>query len=166
MPTNVYIDNGLSLLLNGEVGADYAFSVEGITNGAGRVSAQIDLGPAPRPYVYQWSCEVQFQATPTKGKGLDLSYATAPDDDATQIDGDIGAVDAALTSSDDVNGLIYFDSVNSRTGVASEKCVESGEISITTRYLSIAAIDNSGASVDATDTNFRFNIQPKVSQGQ
>ena len=166
MANEDYVNNGTALLINGEAGADYAFSVEGITNSTGRVSAQIDLGAAPRPYLYQWSCEVQFQATPTQYKGLELWIATAPDGDSTQIDGDVGASDAALGDVDMRRNLKNIGYVVSENAAASEKCVKSGEFSTTARYLTIVAYNDSGATVNATDSNFRFDIQPKYSQGQ
>lgn len=166
MANEAYIANGTALLINGEVGADYAFSVEGLANAAGRVSAQIDLGAAPRPYVYQWSCEAQFQATPTQYATLDLYIATAPDGDSTQIDGDVGASDAALGDVDMRYNLRYIGSVVSENAAASEKCVASGEFTCYSRYLTIVAYNGSGASVNATDSNFRFDIQPKAIQGQ
>jgi hypothetical protein len=96
MANETYIKKFTNVLFNGEAGADVAISVEGLANAAGRVSAQYDLGASPRPYLFTWSCEVQFQATPTQYSGLELYIATAPDHDATQIDGDIGSVFAPL----------------------------------------------------------------------
>ena len=166
MANESYVNNGTSLLISGEAGAAYAFTVEGLANAAGRVSAQIDLGAAPRPNVYQWSCEVQFQATPTQGASLDLHMATAPDGDATQIDGDVGNSDAALGDVDMRSNLDFIGSVISENAAASEKCVNSGEFQTTTRYITIVAYNGSGATVNATDSNFRFNMQPKYFQGQ
>ena len=166
MANEIYVNNGTASLINGESGADYALSAEGVANAAGRVSAQIDLGAAPRPGIYQWSCEVQFQATPTQGSGLELYYATAPDGDNTQIDGDVGVIDAALGDIDMRNNLYPFGYVVSENAAASEKCIASGEITITARYLSIVIYNNSGATVNATDVNFRFDLQPKYNQGQ
>ena len=161
MANETYINNGTSLLINGEATADYAFSVENIDSGTGWVSAQIDLGAAPRPFMYSWSSEVQFQATPTQYKGLALYIATAPDGDSTQIDGDVGASDAALGDVDMRSNLKFIGYVVSENAAASEKCVASGDVEIFTRYVSIVAYDDSGASVNATDSNFRFNLQPK-----
>ena len=96
MANAIYINKGSAVLAGGEAGADVAWSMEGVTNAAGRVSAQYDLGAVPRGAHIEWSCEVQFQATPTQYKGLELYVAGAPDSDSTQIDGDIGASDAAL----------------------------------------------------------------------
>lgn len=160
MANESYINKGTALLVNGEAGADSAFSVEGVANGAGRVSAQIDLGAAPRPFMFAWSCEVQFQATPAQGSGLELYVAGAPDGDATQIDGDIGNSDAALGDIDMRRNLKFIGFVTSENAAASEKCVKSGIFEHYDRYLSIVAYNASGASVNATDSNFRFDLQP------
>lgn len=166
MANEAYVASGTALSINGEVGADYAWSVEGLTNGAGRVSAQIDLGAAPRPGIYTWSCELQLQATPTQYATCDLYYATAPDSDSTQISADIGASDAALGDVDQLKNCTYFGSVVSENAAASEKCVASGEIVIYDRYLSLVIYDDTGASVNATDSNFQFILTPKSWQGQ
>lgn len=166
MANEAYIRKGTSLLINGEVGAAYAFSMEAIANAAGRVSAQIDLGVAPRPGIYQWSCEVQFQATPTQGSGLELYLAFAPDADATQIDGDVGNADAALGDIDMRRNLQFIGMVISENAAASEKCVASGRVQITERYVSVVGYNASGATTNATDSNFRFDLVPVYWQGQ
>lgn len=166
MANETYLRKGTSKLVNGEAGADVAWSMEGVANGAGRVSAQIDWGVAPRPDWYEWSCEVQFQATPTQGLGLELYVAGAPDGDSTQIDGDIGATDAALGDVDMRRNLKAIGQVISENAAASEKCVSSGIFHFTQRYMSIVGYDASGASVNATDSNFRFDIVPIYWQGQ
>ena len=166
MANEAYIRNGTSKRIDGATGADYAFSVEGLTNGAGRVSAQIDWGAAPRPAIYEWSCEVQWQATPTQGAVLELYVAGAPDADATQIDGDVGNADAALGDVDMRRNLRYIGCVASENAAASEVSVASGTFEFTQRYMSIVAYNAAGATVNATDTNFRFDIIPVYWQGQ
>jgi hypothetical protein len=160
MSNETYIKIFTNLLFNGEAGADVAFSVEGISNNTGRVSDQYDLGASPRPFMYDWSCEVQFQATPTQGSGLELYIATAPDHDATQIDGDVGSSDAALGDIDMRRNLQFIGFVTSENAAASEKCVASGQFETTNRYLSIVAFNASGATANATDSNFRFDLTP------
>ena len=160
MANETFIDNGTAKLINGEAGADVAWSVEGLTNANGRVSAQIDLGVAPRAYMFKWSCEVMFDATPTQGLGLELYKAGAPDADATQIDGDIGASDAALGDVDMRRNLKLIGYVVSENAAATEKCVASGMFEHYERYLSLVAYNASGATVDATDSDFRFNLVP------
>ena len=163
---DVWINTGTALLISGAAGAAYAWSVEGVANAAGRVSAQIDLGAVPRPGLYKWSCEVQFQATPTQGLGLELYRAGAPDGDSSQIDGDIGATDAALGDVDMRRNLKFIGYVVSENAAASEPCVTSGVFEHADRYLSLVAYNASGATVNATDTNFIFTLQPYFWQGQ
>lgn len=166
MANEAYIRKGTSILVNGEAGATYAWSMEAIATGAGRVSAQIDLGAAPRPAWYSWSCEAQFQATPTQGKGIELYIAGAPDADATQIDGDVGNADAALGDVDMRRNLISIGYVVSENAAASEKCVASGRFMHTERYLTIVGYNDSGATTNATDSVFRFDLVPVYWQGQ
>lgn len=166
MANEAYIAVGTSQLFNGEVGADVAISVEGLTNAAGRVSAQKDWGAAPRAYIYDWSCEVQFQATPTQYQTLDLYISEAPDGDSTQIDGDSGTTDAALGDVDSLKNMKYIGSVVVENAAASEKNVASGTFISTSRYWSLVVYNGSGATVNATDSNFRFDVQPKSIQGQ
>lgn len=166
MANESYISNGTSLSINGEAGADYAWSVEGLADASGRVSAQVDLGAAPRPYVYQWSCEIQFQATPTQYATFRIYIAEAPDGDSTQISGDSGATDAALGDVDSLQNMKYIGSVVVENAAASEKNVASGEFVTFARYISLVGYNDSGASVNATDSNFRFDMQPKAFQGQ
>jgi hypothetical protein len=166
MANESQINNGTALLISGIVGADYAWSVEGVTNGAGRVSAQIDLGAVPREYIFHWSCEIQFQATPTQYNTFDIYIAEAIDADSTQISGDEGASDAALGDVDSVRNMRYIGSVVVENAAASEKNVASGTFVTYSRYISMVCINNSGATVNATDSNFRFDITPKNYQGQ
>lgn len=166
MANEVYLRKGTSKLVNGEAGADVAWSMEGVANAAGRVAAQIDWGAAPRPDWYEWSCEVQWQATPTQGSVLELYVAGAPDADSTQIDGDVGTTDAALGDIDMRRNLKFIGSVVSENAAASEICVASGRFQFTQRYMSLVGYNAAGATINATDSNFRFNIVPIYWQGQ
>lgn len=165
MANEVYLRKGTSVLFNGAPG-DVAFSMQGVANGAGRVSAQKDWGAAPRPDWYEWSCEVQWQATPTQGALLELYVAGAPDADSTQIDGDIGASDAALADIDMRRNLKFIGSVVSENAAASEICVASGRFQFTQRYMSIVGYNAAGATINATAGNFRVDIVPIYWQGQ
>ena len=166
MANEDYIATGTALLVNGEAGANYAWSVEGLTNANGRVSAQIDLGASPRAYKFKWICEVQFQATPTQYKGLALYKAGAADATNTRLAGDIGTTDAALGDVDMRENLEFFGYVVSENAAASEKCISSGYFEHYDRYLSLVAYNDSGATVNATDSNFIFTLQPIAHQGQ
>lgn len=166
MANEAYVKIGTAITVHGEASANYAWSMEGVTNGNGRVSAQIDLGATPRPGIYAWACEVQFQATPTQGKGLELYLATAPDHANTRIAGDVGTTDAALGDVDMRRNLRPLGYVVSENAAASEKCNASGVVEITTRYVSIVGYNDSGATINATDSNFYFSLTPVSWQGQ
>lgn len=166
MANEVYLRKGTSKLVSGDAGADTAWSMEAIANAAGRVSAQIDWGAAPRPDWYEWSCEVQWQATPTQGGILELYVAGAPDADNTQIDGDVGTTDAALGDVDMRRNLKFIGAVVSENATASEVCVASGKFQFTQRYMTLVGYNAAGATINATDSNFRFNIVPIYWQGQ
>lgn len=166
MANAIYINKGTTVLFNGEAGANVAISVEGVSNGAGQVSAQYDLGADPRPYRFSWSCEVQWQATPTQGAVLELYIAGAPDGDSTQIDGDIGASDAALGDVDMRRNLKFIGVVVSENAAASEKCVASGVFEHVDRYLSLVVYNGGGATINATDSNFRFDLTPMFDEVQ
>ncbi len=166
MANESYVKTGTALKVQNHDTPDAAWSVEGLANGAGRVSAQIDLGASPRPGWYRWSCEVQFQATPTQGKGLELYKAGADDGTNTMIDGDIGTSDAALGDVDMRRNLTPIGYVTSENAAASEKCITSGYFFHPHRYISLVAYNDSGATVNATASNFVFRLQPFSWQGQ
>jgi hypothetical protein len=163
----VYINNGTAVQVNGVAGAGVIdWSVEGLANGAGRVSVQVDLGAAPRPERFKWVCEVQFQATPTQGRGLELYIAEALDNAASRMSGDLGTADAALGDVDMRRNLKGIGYVVSENAAASEKCIAFGEFTTTARYITFVAYNDSGASVNATDSNFQFFFQPVFNEGQ
>ena len=159
------INIGTALKFNGEAGADVAFSMEGRTTTNGQVSAQHDLGASPRDFMFNWHAEILAQATPTLGKTVDFYAVAAPDNDATQIDGDVGASDANITGSTQVVNLLWIGSVVWDAADTSKQN-GSGTFSHTSRYISILGINNTGATLNATDTNFLFYLTPYNIQGQ
>jgi hypothetical protein len=86
--------------------------------------------------------------------------------DCTQVSGDVGTTDAALGDVDMRRNLKFIGYVVSENATASEKCVASGEFVSTARYWSLVVYNASGASVNATDSNFRFDVAPVYYQGQ
>lgn len=166
MANEAYINKGTAKTVGGGGTPDVAWTMHGLANAAGRVSAQIDWGALPRPARYEWSCEVQWQATPTQGAVLELYIATAPDSDSTQIDGDPGASDAALGDVDMRRNMRAIGAVVSENAAASEVCVASGEFDCTSRYMSIVGYNAAGATINATAGNFAFVIRPVYWQGQ
>jgi hypothetical protein len=165
MTSKAYVLTETSIKVNGEAGADVALSAEGVLDGAGRVSTQKDWGSGARAYQYDWSCEVLFQATPTQYGTLNIYLATAPDNDPTQISGDVGATDAALGDLDQLKNLQFIGSVIAEEADTT-KMVGSGEFESSKRYQSYVIHNDSGAAINATDSNFILTITPKAIQGQ
>ena len=161
MAKEIYIVEGTPLKINGEADAAYAWSMEAVANGAGRVSARIDLGTAPRPYLYRWHCKVPFQATPTAGNELRLRKSES---DGTYEDGDLGVVDAALAA-EPTGNCRQFGSVKVQAAGTQDN-IASGIVEIYSRYVSIVGWNASGAAVDATDSNFFFSLTPIYDQQQ
>jgi hypothetical protein len=168
MANEAWINKGTALLFNGEGTANVDIGAEGLqvsSTTPGRVSAQHDLGAAPRAAEFSWSCKVQWQATPTQYGTLDLYIAGAPDSDSTQIDGDVGSIDANLGDVDQLQNLKYIGSVVVEDA-ATTVMVASGVFTHTERYLSLVVSNNGGATLNGTAANFRFDLTPQYWQGQ
>jgi hypothetical protein len=161
MSKETYLAEGTALLINGEVGADYALSMEGVANAAGRVSARIDLGAAPRPYLYRWRCKLACQATPTAGNQVRLYKAES---DGTYEDGDVGTADAELVAAQLTN-MRQFGAVTVDTADTSDQ-IAGGVVEIHERHVSIGGWNASGATLNATDSNFVFTLTPIYDQQQ
>jgi hypothetical protein len=162
MANKIYIDPESTLKINGEAGADYAWSMEGLATANGRVSARIDLGAAPRSKEYEWICVAAWQASPTQGKTLDLYIAewgqstTTPGESA----GDVGASDAALGDVDQRRNLGPPIGSVTAEDAATTKMVSTGRFRTTSRYISLVGYNDGGATLNATDSNFEFYLTP------
>lgn len=146
-------------------GTDFAWTMEGVSYGAGRVSAQIDLSAAPRADFYRLDISAMWQATPVQYQALEIFGAFAPETDNTMVDGDVGVVDAALGSiAQTINmqplGPVLVESADTT------KMKSSFNFKATGRYLSLVGVNNGGATLDATPGNFVAILTPIPSQGQ
>ena len=165
MTSKAYVIAETVVSINGEAGADYAWSMEGVTNGAGRVSAQIDLGAGARAYRYRLDLEALWQATPGQYETLSIYLAEAPDSDATAIDGDVGNSDAALGDLDQVHNCRYIGKITVEDA-ATTKMAASIKFETDARYITLIGINNGGATLNATDSNFQCELTPLPIQGQ
>jgi hypothetical protein len=166
MSGELYIALGTQVKINGEGDADYAWSAQGLTNTAGRVSVQIDLGAAPRPYLFKWWCSCMWQATPTQGAILELYKVGAPDGHSTLIEADIGTSDAAMGDVDMRRNMDYIGACVSENAAAAEMCNKGGVFEHYQRYLSLACYNGAGATLNATASNFIFYLQPVFGKPQ
>lgn len=149
---------------------DITWSMEGITSNNGRVSAQGDLHTilqsGAREFEFDWFAELAWAVGPTQYTSIDFYIAGAPNGANTQIDGDIGVIDAALGNADQLRNLKYIGSVvaeeaNTTTMRASGSFVHRA------RYLSFVGFNNgSGQALNSTAGNFKFTVIPGAIQGQ
>lgn len=166
MANNIYVSEGTALLINGEAGADVAWSMEGVTTGSGRVAAQRDLGAAPRPKKFAWICEWQTAGTPTQGKGIELYVSGALSNSTSRTSGNIGTTDSALADADVRRNLQPIGYVVAETATSNKKFIASGEFEFSHRYLSLVGYNDSGATINSTDSNFKFYLIPLFDQIQ
>ena len=163
MTSKAYVLEETAILVNGEVSADVALSAEGVADAAGRVSAVQDWGAGPRAFMYDWVCEVQWQATPTQYGTLDIYLAEY--DESGVPPGDIGTSDAALGDVDQLRNLRYIGSVTVEDA-ATTLMVASGSFESTKQYHQFVVLNDGGATINATDSNFVLRVTPKAVQGQ
>lgn len=165
MTSKAQILAGTSLKFNGEAGADVAFSIEGVADGAGRVSAQKDWGATARSGLYMLTAEALMQATPTQYGTLDFYLAVADDSDSTMIAGDVGATDAALGDVDQLRNLLFIGSLVIEEADTT-KMVGALTFECASRYWSLVMDNNSGATTNATDSTCIVMVTPYDWQGQ
>ena len=165
MTSKSFVTNESELKVNGEGDANHAWSMEGITTAAGRVSVQIDLGARPGAYLISWNCKMAWQGTPTVDKSMDFYKAGAPDATAANIDGDIGATDAALGALVQLKNLQYFGSVIVDTADTSSQ-IASGEFVHYGRYITLVGFNTGGTTTAASDATFAFFMTVRTLQGQ
>jgi hypothetical protein len=163
--SKAFITNENEWKVNGEVGADHAWTLEGITDGAGRVSAQIDLSARPQAVMFDLHVDIPMQATPTQYDGLHFYVAGAPDGTSGQIDGDVGATDAALGDLDQLKNLKYIGSVIAEEADTTDM-KSSMSFMHTSRYLTLVMHNDSGATTNATDSNCVAYLIRRAWQGQ
>lgn len=95
--------------------ATYTITLNNLAHAAGRIGDQWDRGTGSKPARYRVRCCFAFEATHTivVGETVAVYLATS---DGTNIDGTVGAVDAALTAAQCNNlqliGLVVVDVVS------------------------------------------------------
>lgn len=135
-------------------GGDVTWSINSVGNGAGRISAQLDLGASPRPLKHQWTLLLDF-ATATVGNLVRLYFVTAEGAATTYQEGVIGTADAALTTEDLLKyGVLRVFSLPVMHTTASN-CWR-GEIDLPGRYVSVALWNASGVALSASGNECRL----------
>lgn len=157
MPNKIYQVDETTLKFNGEVGADVAWSIEGLATAAGRQSAHHSLGTVARARRYKYRLFIQFQLTPTVGNVVRLYLKTS---DGTHPDNDDGTGDIAVSAEDKLKNLKLVDILAVDQAAANIETVVSGEIEISAADIAFAIWNESGAAINATDSNSGLLLTP------
>ncbi len=124
-----------------ESGGDAVITLINLGFGAGRVSAQYDRGAGSKPMRYSWKAVMQFETAPAVGELVEIYLAQS---DGTNVDGNVGTADAALTTDKrrnlDLIGVVVADSTSTATSN-----IASGICYIWQRYFSVGVWNASAA---------------------
>ena len=104
LPLPGRIIDGRTIRFGSVAGDDCLFTLSACAASAGRQSTIYDLG-ACRPWLLTWRAQCGFTASPALGDYVDLYIATSSDILGTVVDGDLGIVDAAVTTVDTLRNL-------------------------------------------------------------
>lgn len=147
-------------------GGTYAATLSSLANGAARLGARGDLSAFPNPYMYRWSLQTQWVATPTQFRSLDLFFAPWDDDATPGIPfANVGSADAAGTATDRYN-MIYVGSVRvSAAGTGT--MISGGLIELPYRYVSPFFFNDGNAALAAVGTFASIlTLTPVYREGQ
>lgn len=100
----------------------------------GRVSAQHDRGASPFAPCYLWRATFQLTGTNVVGATIELYLATS---DGTNVDGQVGTADAALSSVNKLSNLRFIGSVVVDQTTTNTSMTGSGTYCTMARYFSV-----------------------------
>lgn len=143
-------------------GGSALWTLTSLANNAGRVSTQYDRGAAARPRLAIVRCITKLGATTTSivaGNAISIYFATADTNDATQVDGNVGQVDAALSSIEKRRNLQFVGTLEQdKTVAAGDVYIGSWLMDIPWRYLSACMVNEIGQALSATATDHQLWI--------
>lgn len=165
MSNAIYINEGTPFTFK-STGGSALWTPTSLANAAGRVSAQCDLGAAPRPKWYRWVLVVKFTSGPGTGTLLRPYLVEASTAATTYQDGIIGIADAALTVETALqHGAKLLGPCPVQVGSTAFQ-VWSGVRRIFPRYVSIALWNATGVALSGTASDHEFRLEPVYDQVQ
>ena len=124
-------------------GGDVAFTLANLAAGSGRVSAQRDKGTGSRAVLHKVRAIFQFESAPAEGETVDVYIAEG---DGVNVDGNLGAADAAVADADTLKYLKFIGSVTAESAAAATVFEASFAVNIYERHYSVVAWNSSAAS--------------------
>lgn len=156
MANKVYVARETATVWS-DSGADLVITLNNLAAGAGRVGAQKDFGAGSTAEWYEWRLTVQFDTAPVVNESVDVYLSTS---DGTEEDGQEGAADAALGSTDSLKNMHYIGSLIVTSTDADHDMTVSGICRITTRYVSPVIHNNTADNLQATANTGEFTLTP------
>lgn len=120
-------------------GGTAVMTLQNLANAVGRVSAQWDRGTGAKPATYRARCVFPLQATHTAvlGEAIEVYIASS---DGTDVDGDVGTADAALTT-DKCRNLALLGVVQVDVVAADAELTKTFTVEIFDRYVSLGVMN-------------------------
>ena len=111
----------------------------------GRISDRVDRGEGSKPREYRWKAVMQFETAPVVGERVELYICQS---DGTNEDGNVGAVDAALSAANAAN-LHFIGQVTVQTTDVDVDNIASGRCLIEERYFSVGVLNKAADNLAA-----------------
>jgi hypothetical protein len=157
MPNKIYLAPETTLTWT-DTGGDYAMDLGGLAADGVRVGAQGDLGAGDHSHRYFWQVVIDgFDTAPVVGEEVHIYLAFA--NDATDIDGDVGASDAAGATADLPN-LLHIGTVVVQTTTAADELITSGIVEVGCRYVSPVVHNDTADALLSTADAHTFKLTP------
>ncbi len=148
---------------------DAIFECDGIADGTGWQSAQIDLGAAPRSDRFKFKGFLQLQATtPVVGNTIRqyLSTSRTATASTAKASNDDGLTSVVVSAEDKLKNLMQIDSIIVDQAAADIEFVASGEVTLLERYVQIVWWNASGAAISTDVDESGFVLTPIPMQSQ
>ncbi len=141
-------------------GGSVTFTLTSLGVGAGRLSAQLDLG-APsataRPKDYSWTSSFDFTTDPVVGEFVE--HYRMPSDGTFEGD-DLGTADAAISSKDTIKNAKFLGATIVRSTTAANLQQGNGRFVQIMRYLSAIWWNATADVLGATAGNLEWRLEP------
>lgn len=149
---------------NGDLLMSFAPAGAGVANGAGRLGAMWDRGTGALVEDFNFGIRTQANAAPAVGAAIRLYFLCF--DDTAMRPGGFGAVDAAISTENDLLNAAAAFSVICDAASNSRVFALSGALFLRTRYVIPAIWNASGQALHNTSTNHELIVYPRPPQVQ
>ena len=143
---------------------DAAFEVHNLASGAGRQSAQHDLGEGAVSGWYEWRAFVQFATTPVLGETVDIYLKTAGSSASATAhpDNDDGTSEGAVSASDKLKNLHWIGAIIVDEATADIEMVASGFVYIAARAIQVVFWNSTADALtnDVDENGFMLSPVP------